>query len=264
LKPDWVNSYYEALEFFYWEPQHLRVKAEIAAEVATLERVARQSKKVDRVRTHLRNMEVTLNHNVRQFFLLAPDALRNRLFSELFNRSFPEAFILHGDEADEEFTLSNCTQPDLLFVSKGQVVCIEMKIEAKCTVDQIRKYALLGLAVELAVKHQKEHFIAVLGPGSFNAIFKERFESLEAELAATACSSFQSKMPLRFRGHEERLREILGQMQLQFFGYKRFARFLENERPPQNVDSPGTEVYNKLIAGLVEEFRKRNLLNTGD
>lgn len=239
LESDWINSYYEALEFFYWEPQHLRVRSEVAAEVATLERVASQSKRVDHVRTHLRKMEVTLNHNVRQFFLLAPNALRNKLFSELFNRSFRSPFVLHGDEADKHFALSNSTQPDLLFESEGEVVCIEMKLGAKCTIEQICKYGLLGLAVEFVTKQNKEHFVAVLAPRSVNAVFKEGVQSLQqlkAAVSATDVASFLSKMPPRFREHEERLRTIFDCMHIELFGYSRFAGFLQGERPHGNQD----------------------------
>ena len=76
--PNWLDSYYEALEFFYWEPQHLGLKKNVSNELDTIEKVEK----------HLRKMEVTLNHNTNQFLLLAPVALRTRLFQECFNRTF--------------------------------------------------------------------------------------------------------------------------------------------------------------------------------
>jgi len=81
-------------------------------------------------------MEVTLNHNIRQFFLLAPDILRKRLFEKLFGRPFCGAFVMHGPGLDTEFALGNCMQPDFLFTSEAEVVSLEMKVKAKCSVDQ--------------------------------------------------------------------------------------------------------------------------------
>jgi hypothetical protein len=34
--PNWLDSYYEALEFFYWEPQHLGLKKNVSNELALL------------------------------------------------------------------------------------------------------------------------------------------------------------------------------------------------------------------------------------
>ena len=86
---DWLDSYYEALEFFYWEPQHLRSKTDASVEAKELAEIAKKSTRVEQVTSHLREMEVTLNHNIKQFFLLAPDAFLNSLFENLFGIGFP-------------------------------------------------------------------------------------------------------------------------------------------------------------------------------
>ena len=74
----WLDGYYEALKFFYWEPQHIGRKKDVARPVINLEKVMK----------HLRSMEVTLNHNINQFLLLAPIALRARSFHEFFRTTF--------------------------------------------------------------------------------------------------------------------------------------------------------------------------------
>jgi hypothetical protein len=125
--PNWIDSYYEALEFFYAEPQHMRPTSDAAAELETLAKIAKQSSKLDGVLNHLRKMEVTLNHNIKQLFLLAPDTLMNDLFGKIFNGSFDGTFVMQGRDVDAEFELDNCTQPDFLFISQPAVVSIEMK-----------------------------------------------------------------------------------------------------------------------------------------
>ena len=71
----WLDSYYEAVEFFYWEPQHIGRKKHVPGEFNTFEKVHK----------HLRQMEVTLNHNINQFLLLAPESLRT---PDCFTTSF--------------------------------------------------------------------------------------------------------------------------------------------------------------------------------
>lgn len=48
-------------------------------------------------------------------------------------------------------------------------------------------------------------------------------------------------------------------MRVEFLAYEHFARFLRALAPPQTDQSPGAEVYRRLVDGLVEEFRHRGL-----
>lgn len=263
MKANWIDCYYEALEFFYWEPQHLRLRTDAAIEAKSLAKVAKETKRVDRVRTHLRKMEVTLHHNIRQFLLLAPDSFRNTLFSNVFNRQFEGLFVMAGREVDAEFNLDDCTQPDFLFISERDVVSIEMKVSAKCSVDQVLKYALLGLAVEMQ-QGPKQHYLALLGFGDFIDQFRgKRFDSPDKLIDVVKMQdlhSFLQDKPRCFRERQERLQEIVKGMQVQFLNYADFTAFLEHAAPPVLDQSPGAEVYRKLIFGLCKEIKDRKLL----
>jgi hypothetical protein len=62
----WVESYYDTLSFFYWEPQHIGRKKYVDPRL----------KSALEVQNHVRTMEVTLNHQIKQFLCLAPDSFR--------------------------------------------------------------------------------------------------------------------------------------------------------------------------------------------
>jgi hypothetical protein len=259
---NWLDSYYEALEFFYWEPQHMRPKTHDAAELETLAKLAKQSSKVDDVRAHLREMEVTLNHNIRQFLLLAPDALRNSLFEKLFGRAFDGAFALYGREIDPKFALVGCMQPDFLFVSEAEVVSVEMKVKAKCSVDQVLKYALLGLAIEMKEGKPKKHYLILLGKGVFANQWVKRFESIDRlteAIASEDLAKFLHNKPRHFRERQQLFSQIVEQMQVEFVNYERLGGLLRDEFPAESDQSPGAEVYRKLISGLLDEFKRRHL-----
>lgn len=123
----WVDSYYEALEFFYWEPQHFRSPIDPGS----------ANTRSESVNEHLRKMEVTLNQNLHQFFSLAPDSFRNELFGRLFDQEIPGALILEGRNVDAKFKLKNCMQPDLVFTSEAHVLSLEMKVGAKSSRNQV-------------------------------------------------------------------------------------------------------------------------------
>ncbi len=184
------------------------------------------------------------------------------LFNELFGRQFDHDFVMHGSEIDTEFKLANCMQPDFLFVSTAETVSIEMKVKAKSSVDQVRKYALLGLAVEIKQNVEMEHHLVLLGSGAFAGMFKERFESedkLITNIIDKDLTAFLLNKPALFRERKERLNQIVKQMHVKFINYKDFARFLGEAAPPQIDQSPGAEVYRKLIFGLVKEFQQHSV-----
>jgi hypothetical protein len=264
MESNWLDSYYEALEFFYLEPQHLRRKKQDSAELETLAKVVKKSSNQADVARHLRKMEVTLNHNISQFFLLAPDTLRNQLFKEVFARDFGSSFVMHGRGVDADFKLMNSTQPDFLFVSDAEIVSIEMKVAAKSSVDQVLKYALVGLAVELQQGRPKEHYLALLGPGDLAGQFQERFDSIDKltdAIAGADLAAFLRNKPAHFKKQqeEERFSGIVENMRVEFLTYERFAQFLRAAAPPEIDQSPGAQVYRKLIGGLVDEFGRRGL-----
>ena len=252
MEPDWTASYYEALEFFHREPQHIGRKKCASARFDT----------PDKVRRHLHRMETTLNHNLRQFFLLTPSTLRNELFAGLFTRRFGRPFVLWGDDIDSEFAGENATQPDLLFVSDVEVVAVEMKITTKCSLTQVLTYALLGLAVELRVGGPRRHCLTVLGRGDFASQWDEHFGSateLKLAIAHEDLDAFLSTQPDRFLRHEGRFREIVASLDLAFISYAELAAFLREAAPPASDETPGAQVYRKLIAGMLAELHGRGL-----
>ena len=248
----WLDSYYEALQFFYWEPQHLGRKKHEKAEFNTASKVLK----------HLARIEVTLNHNISQFFLLAPNSLRGELFGELFGRPFEHAFTMHGRGVDTTFELVNSMQPDFMFTSSAELVSIEMKVGAKSSISQVLKYALLGLAVELRAKAPRRHYLGFLGAGTFRDQWQEKFEStalLRTAVLTADASTFLSRQPMRFRAHEERFKAILGELALSFISYEQFAAFLLRAMPSESDGSKGAEVYRKVLSGLLKVLRDREL-----
>lgn len=268
MTPNWLDSYYEALEFFYWEPHHIRPKTKAAAEFEKLTKLAKRSSKVAWVKKHLRDMEVTLNHNLSQFFRLAPNSLPNDLFADVFKHKFDQTLALEDRDVDAKYELRNSTQPDLLFISESSVVSIEMKIKSKSSLEQILKYALLGLAIENQDRKSKErylkkHYLLLLGPGTFSAQFRARFETIDKLRDATIredLASFLENKPSSLRD-QQRLEGIRSEMRIQFLGYAGLISFLRSKLPDVTDESPAAEVYRKLIQGLCDEIEiRRHLL----
>jgi hypothetical protein len=208
-------------------------------------------------------MEVTLNHNINQFLLLAPESLRFRLFHHFFSQNFEALFEMHGRGVDTTFNLADAMQPDFLFVSRSEAVSIEMKVGAKSSLAQVLKYALLGLAVELRDGSTRRHFLGFLGARDFSHQWKEKYRSpsdLKRALSTVDLAVFLHRCPVRFRKHLNRFEEILDHLAISFMSYREFAEIVRAESPASTDISPGAEVYRNLISGLLLEFERRNLL----
>jgi hypothetical protein len=249
---DRVDAYHEALEFFYLEPQHLRTKTKNTAGERSLRTVTRR----------LRRLEVTLNHNINQFLLLAPVAFRARLFHKLFNDVFDHPFEMHGRNVDDDLGLQNSVQPDFLFLSDREVISIEMKIEAKSSLDQVLKYASLGLAAEMRDGLARKHHLGFFGVGNFSNLWRAKFPStteLKCALTKQDLFAFLKKRPQRFRSQQGRFNEIVQQIALSFLSYRDLAEFLKTELPASPDAGQATEVYRNLISGLLSEFDRRQL-----
>ena len=253
MEDTWIDSYYEALEFFYWEPQHFRRPSDPGS----------ANTRSGLVKEHLRKMEVTLNQNLHQFFSLAPDSFRNELFGRLFGHEIPGALILEGRNVDTHFKLQNCMQPDLVFTSDTHVLSVEMKVGAKSSLDQVLKYALLGLAVETHLAPLRGHGLVLLGRGDFQDQWEERFEStadLRAALAQADLDSFLKEKPKHLRGQVTRFREIIRSLDFHYLQYEELAVYLFSARPAISDSSLGAQVYRKLISGLIGELKERKLV----
>ena len=170
----WVDVYYEAVDLYYGEPQHLARKSYEGAKyegAKTKPRIAAQG--------HVKRIEVSLNHLLKQFFAIAPRSLRNRLFEKAFGPPIPGDFEMVGAGYDETYHLGNATQPDFLFLAPDKCVAIEMKIKAKSDIKQVLRYALLALAVELNEHRRRENFLLFMGPCDFRSLWAEPLASVE-------------------------------------------------------------------------------------
>lgn len=246
----WVESYYDTLSFFYWEPQHIGRKKYVDPRL----------KSALEVQNHVRTMEVTLNHQIKQFLCLAPDSFRNRLFRSALGREVVGHFIMAGSDACK---VCAAVQPDFLFTTDDSTVSVEMKIGAKSSITQVLKYALLALAVEQ--KHdgrEMEHSLIFLGVDDFSRLWRERFseDDLRQGLELEKFTFIQglSGKGKRPRDQEARFAQIVSSLSIGFINYQHFANLLHEEFPSAD-GSPGEQVYRKLVDGMIAEMKRRKL-----
>jgi hypothetical protein len=248
----WVRRYFDAIIFFYLEPQHLgrikNPKAIVQNEKQALKR--------------LEKIEVTLNHSLNQFFSIAPISYRREFFETVFRKPFDLDLFFHGFGVETTYGLPDSVQADFLFTSSNAVASIEMKIDAKTSSDQVLKYCLLGLAHERDTGIEKKHFLMLLAPVSSRSLWKEGYASVSAAKDAIAqhdLDAFIRKHPSWVSECLPRLRQIVEGIELQQISYRDLSKIFNEKQPSPADTSPGAEVLRRLIGGFLRELRDRGL-----
>jgi hypothetical protein len=167
-----------------------------------------------------------------------------------------------GRNADIDYILKSGIQPDFLFRTEDNTVSVEMKIDSKCSAEQVLKYALVALAVEIdGGGRRMQHSLIVMGKSDFNRVWKERYSSPE-ELRIVLESQMQmflAKRPTCFREEEVRFFDIVKSLSIGFVSYRNFAGLLSAEK--ERLDSSEeSEAYRNLLNGMISELEERELI----
>ena len=243
----WTSEYYDVMEFYYWEPQHLgKIKNPKS-------RYNNQFKSLE----HIQNMEVSLNHMFNVFFRLAPSSFANSLVNATCNTAIEDKLSMLGRYDVREFSL--VVQPDLLFISKSTSFSIEMKIGAKSSLEQVYKYALLHWLEQQYSGVERQSILLYIGKGEFQDLWVEKFTNPQ-EVISAAISSDISKLKLRANKVESidinwsEVKTILSNTTIGYCNYTGF-----NDLLSKNSDSNSSETEVKLFDGLSSELQRREL-----
>jgi hypothetical protein len=246
----WIDGYYDTLDFFFWEPQHLGRQRHENAKLKGLKAVQ------DNVRT----LEVTLNHQIKQFLTLAPSSFRNRLFESVLGVPVSGDLNMAGPDVDAMYDLQNATQPDFLFTSPHSTFSIEMKIKAKSDLAQVLKYAMLALSVEKRDGKRRTHSLVFLARGPFSKLWRQGYATVDdLRLALEAEKhSFLGRRPAIARQLEDRYFEIVSSISIGFMTYDTLAGLMSSEIDTTD-STKGAQVYRNLVGGMVNELNRRGL-----
>lgn len=253
MKDTWNEEYYRIINFFYWEPQHL----------GKIKNPKTTYKGIDDVLKHLRKMEVTLNHQLNIFFKLAPNRFLLYLFSEVFKQKIAGQYqLIPQDDLEAMYDLRDATHPDFFFMGEKTLLCIEMKINAKSSLEQVMKYAMLSVFDDMQASKQRDFYLLFIGKSTFRNLWKQKYEGVQ-ELR-TALSKYELPAKTR-KGHldiaeyHDQIRQKFRTMEISFINYQNLADILRSEHEGLPSDQEYTGIYSKLLSGLVNELAIRGL-----
>ncbi|MEJ2649900.1 MAG: hypothetical protein P8016_16015 [Sedimentisphaerales bacterium] len=249
---DWTSEYYEILEFYFWEPQHLgRAKSSKCRYATPVEALK-----------HVQKMEVSLNHMLNLFFRLAPSEVLLHLIADTTGNRAQSA--MHLLSRQEVSAFCQLVQPDLMFQGDSMNFSIEMKLNAKSSLEQAWKYALLHTLADMHNGKDRASYLMFLGKGKFSSLWKENIKSpseLYGFLRNAKLEKFQRKAEAveNISIDWKRVKETLEKTSILYWNYQTLKLFLKEFTEPLVNASGAEQTFVHLINGLLAEIERRKL-----
>jgi hypothetical protein len=266
----WNAEYYDQMERLYWEPNRLGCRRIV--QLCDICRQAKPDSNVHgwtRIRKKLARDEVPLNDLFNLFFRIAPARLPMRLFGPCLGLDgHGVALTFVGRELQEklDFGSDNITQPDIFLGAGDTTLMIEMKVEARSSLLQVAKYALLAGLEEECSSSRKALLLVYLTPKkSFSQIWADGgIRSGDDLLPAFRCydprQCGKPRLVRYFKDKYETYRSAADRLQIGFMTYTQVVDALCQERARLNVENEGGETLVRLIDGLLCEIEERKLV----
>jgi hypothetical protein len=250
-RSSWVDEYYETFELLFWEPQHIgRRKNPLTRLRGPREVLARA-----------RRLEVTLNQQLSTMLSLLPERWVEGLLEFLTGRKpGPEIALGSAETRERQVVHGNVTQPDVACYGEGEVLAVEMKVDARCDLDQVRKYLLLA-ALEGAESPADTRFgLGFLGRGDCRSFFREGFADVEAVRAAVLAQPMPATLgTMATATHADAMREIAAGCSLQYRSYAELDAHLGGRCAGLDPADPGAETLLSLVRGFRGALEARGL-----
>lgn len=246
----WTDEYYEIMEFYYWEPQHIGKKKN-----------PQNPKTIEQIHEKLRAKEVPLNHLLNIYLKLLSNGALSSLFSD-YLPSQPKEFILEGRDIVDRYKaiypdFVNFSQPDVFLSSDSHNVFIELKVGSKTSMEQYLKYLFLHCLDERFHRRMKELVIIYSAPKALASITKEKFESTDSFKRAVHIGDELSGRDIS--DYQRRMRELHNQSHLVFWSFDEVIHRIETLLLHGDAPSHALESYQKLTSGMIREFKRRKV-----
>jgi hypothetical protein len=246
----WNDEYYDIIDFYYWEPQHLGKKKYDNSKYANVLEVI----------SHLRKIEVPLNHIFNIFFRLAPNDFTLKLLSHCYGISIKDEFDFQGNKEWKEYVPNELTQPDIFLSGKNTNFAVELKVGSKSTLEQVAKYLILNRLNNSHFGTDKKFFLLYLSPVKFNRLWKQDFSTtaeLKQEFKSREFRSLRKKAKHVTSLDFESALESIDSTQLCSITYSELLHFTTAYRNSIDTDIPFSETVISLCSGLIKELSYR-------
>jgi hypothetical protein len=248
----WNKDYYEMIEFYFWEPQHLGKITNPANPIKTLDD---SMKKIGK-------MEVALNHMFNTFFRFCPSTVLSTLLGSITGNDKLGSVKYQSRYNTEKKIGRDATQADVLLIDESNIVGIELKLESKSSLEQIYKYAMLFNFEKDISGKDKNLYLIYITKNDFPSIFKEKFRSedlVKSKFSINQIPDKTKKGNISLLDKKKDIVATLNKTNIYFLTFTDYYEILNKIKTDIDVSDKYSDMLLMLINGLLNELETRQL-----
>jgi len=278
----WTRKYWDAIEHLYWAPQYLGLQSipqrfwTIQDDTVSIPRdmtnptgpLYRRLRSRDEYWEYVRRQEEPLNHIFDLTFGIVPGDVIGEILTEFTDAGFGHSYDMIGAECWMRYRwgrYDNVTQPDGWFVAEGSVLGVELKFNAKTSVDQLAKYIMLFVAEEIVGGQRPNLDLLYIVNSDPNRFFEEQtgigadnlcgdmFDYIVAPVKNSHVNSF-------LRENRGAVESALDRIRIHTINWQTFCTKL-SAFSRRLGEGKGDRTLGRLIDGLVAEVARHPLSN---
>ena len=249
----WNDEYYDIIDFYYWEPQHIGRKVNDKSKY----------KNISDVLSHLRSIEVPLNHQFNIFFRLSPQDFIGQLLTKCFNKPPNDNYVFHGNNELAEYIQNEATQPDILLSGNATNFAIELKTTTKSSLEQVAKYLLLHKLNQNHHNKNKQFYLLYLTPYKFSNIWQgiQSKDNLVSSFKNHDFASLKEKFGFVSNADWASAMESIDKLNITSITYNSIYNLLQEYKSSIDITSKYSDVATTLFTGIISELESRGYNN---
>lgn len=276
----WTDHYWEAVNGFYWVPSYLGLKSiprklwEVHDDRVSIPKeltnpngplYRRTINSID-FPEFVRRQEETFNHIFNLTFSMLPGEVISRLFGEFINEEARVDYTLAGSAHCRQYPWiagANVTTPDAFFLADDSVLAVEIKFNAKTSLDQLAKYVSLIAGEVIYGAGQTNLALLYIFPKEAAVTFQNQTsvapEKVDERLFPILTESCTNKTVQGFlRSEKEAVIDVLSKLQVSCISWSSLLNRLRQYTSLLG-ESDGEKTLRRVLDGLALEIERHPL-----
>ncbi len=281
----WTENYWDIVNEFYWVPSYLGLKSipqrhwvvdgdlvsipkEMTNTSGPLYRRLRSGKDYWHF---VRRQEETFNHIFNLALSILPGDIISEIFGQFTGFAASYNYRLCGNSIRDEYPWiggANVTTPDAFLLSSESALAIEIKFNAKTSLDQLAKYVALIAGEEIyGNRHRNLDLLYICPESASECFFKqtsihaddlcgEHFELLDRSVKNPRVKEF-------FAARPSAIVDVLSRLRVACITWSQFLAALKTYIASIG-DTPGDRTLYRLLDGLAKEICNHPLSGVED
>lgn len=277
----WTKVYWDMIDHLYWAPQYVGLKSipqrfwTTDADTVTIPRkmtnpsgpLYRRLRSRKEFWTYVRRQEETFNHIFDITFAVLPGDVTGEILGPLTEAGFGHTYDNVGREVGSRYSWGddNITNPDGFYIAADSILAVELKFNAKTSLDQLTKYLLLFVAEELNTGRRENLDLLYIFNKDPVATFSKQIGVSPNALGDLAYDDLvgsvrNKKVRMFLQDNDTVGRDVLSRIKLTVISWQEFFDCL-SKFSNRLSDGRGDRTLKRLIDGLTTEIAQHPLSN---